>query len=286
LHANFLHEFVEEVFSFRVGIGLEPALELAEQSRNLAKVLEEDEQTGSKRFRYVRVGEDHFSLAFTYACMEAQDRFMRELPFEWIAQTPGGALGSPGPRLGGPAIIPARCRARLPEDPTMRAKASRVFILPLLLAQIVIPRSAETQTAWFWSGHPYSGNFPLSTLGIFDRVATPQQTVFGSVPGAGVVGEVAVQQSLLSIGDLVPLPIFADGTQAIESEIFWTAQLWHASFEVERPWSQYPGNASATFAGRQLTGADLSWGCCPARDVQILVNVVAVRPHDNRRSNR
>jgi Phage terminase large subunit (GpA) len=34
-----------------------------------AKVLEEDEETGAKRFKYVRTGADHYSLAFTYAWM-------------------------------------------------------------------------------------------------------------------------------------------------------------------------------------------------------------------------
>jgi hypothetical protein len=34
-----------------------------------AKVLEEDPDTGAKKYRYVRTGEDHFSLAFTYALM-------------------------------------------------------------------------------------------------------------------------------------------------------------------------------------------------------------------------
>src|SRR3990172_8915357 len=37
-----------------------------------AKILEEDEETGAKRYKYVRTGEDHFSLAFTYAWMAAQ----------------------------------------------------------------------------------------------------------------------------------------------------------------------------------------------------------------------
>ena len=32
-----------------------------------AKILEEDEDTGAKRYRYIRTGPDHFSLAFTYA---------------------------------------------------------------------------------------------------------------------------------------------------------------------------------------------------------------------------
>ena len=38
-----------------------------------AKVLDEDEETGAKKYRYVRVGQDHFSLAFTYAWMVASD---------------------------------------------------------------------------------------------------------------------------------------------------------------------------------------------------------------------
>lgn len=36
-----------------------------------AKILDEDEDTGAKRYRYVKTGEDHFSLAFTYAWMAA-----------------------------------------------------------------------------------------------------------------------------------------------------------------------------------------------------------------------
>jgi hypothetical protein len=168
----------------------------------------------------------------------------------------------------------------------MRAKSRFLPVLLLLLAEIATPQAVGAQTAWFWSVHSFLSPDPRkSTLGIFDRVATPERTVFGTVPKGGMVGEIAVQQSLLSIGDLVPLPTFADGSQATESEIFWTAQLWHASFDVSRQ-LDVPGNASATFAGRQLTGADLSWGCCAATDVQILVNVVAVRPHDNRKANR
>jgi hypothetical protein len=37
-----------------------------------AKVLDEDAETGAKRYRYIRTAEDHFSLAFTYAWMAAQ----------------------------------------------------------------------------------------------------------------------------------------------------------------------------------------------------------------------
>ncbi len=38
-----------------------------------AKVLDEDEETGMRRHRYIRTGADHFSLAFTYALLGASD---------------------------------------------------------------------------------------------------------------------------------------------------------------------------------------------------------------------
>ncbi len=40
-----------------------------------AKILDEDPDTGAQKYRYIRTGEDHFSLAFTYAWMAAS-RFM------------------------------------------------------------------------------------------------------------------------------------------------------------------------------------------------------------------
>ncbi len=39
-----------------------------------AKVLEEDEETGIQRYRYVRTGVNHFSMAFTYAWLAGIDR--------------------------------------------------------------------------------------------------------------------------------------------------------------------------------------------------------------------
>jgi hypothetical protein len=38
-----------------------------------AKVLDEDEETGIKKYRYVKTGTDHFSLAFTYAWLASLD---------------------------------------------------------------------------------------------------------------------------------------------------------------------------------------------------------------------
>jgi hypothetical protein len=63
----------------------EPIVELfAKHMAADAKILDEDEETGARRFRYVRTGEDHFSLAFTYAMMAANDQFLKAPMFEII----------------------------------------------------------------------------------------------------------------------------------------------------------------------------------------------------------
>jgi hypothetical protein len=46
--------------------------EFAQHLRNVAKKLEEDEETGSKRYVYVRLGPDHFRHAFNYEAMARQ----------------------------------------------------------------------------------------------------------------------------------------------------------------------------------------------------------------------
>jgi hypothetical protein len=37
-----------------------------------AKVLDEDEETGIKKYRYIRTGTNHYSMAFTYAWLATQ----------------------------------------------------------------------------------------------------------------------------------------------------------------------------------------------------------------------
>jgi hypothetical protein len=46
--------------------------EFAHHLHNVAKKLEEDEETGSKRYVYVRLGTDHFRHAFNYETMARQ----------------------------------------------------------------------------------------------------------------------------------------------------------------------------------------------------------------------
>ena len=50
-----------------------------------AKQLEEDERTGARRYVYIRTGEDHFSLAFTYALLAVVNP-----PGKMMAMTIGG----------------------------------------------------------------------------------------------------------------------------------------------------------------------------------------------------
>ena len=46
--------------------------QFAQHMASDAKVLDEDEETGAKRYRYIKTGTDHFSLAFTYAWLAAE----------------------------------------------------------------------------------------------------------------------------------------------------------------------------------------------------------------------
>lgn len=47
--------------------------EFAEQMTQDARVLVEDKVTGEQRYKYAKIGVNHFSLAFTYAWMAASD---------------------------------------------------------------------------------------------------------------------------------------------------------------------------------------------------------------------
>ena len=42
-----------------------------------AKALDENPETGAMKYRYVRTGADHFSLAFTYAWLAAEKVFLK-----------------------------------------------------------------------------------------------------------------------------------------------------------------------------------------------------------------
>jgi hypothetical protein len=70
------------------GVMLPRRLPLVEEfARHMAadaKVLDENPETGAMKYRYVRTGADHFSLAFTYAWMAAEHRFLRSFPISFV----------------------------------------------------------------------------------------------------------------------------------------------------------------------------------------------------------
>ena len=103
----------------------------------------------------------------------------------------------------------------------------------------------------------------MQTIGVYAPSINPPPPVsnwlFGNPPQSGVMGEVAIAQQVLSVGDYVPLPTYADGTQATDGEVFWTAHLWLASWTGSLwPFDDryLPGDGSgAAFQGRQLVAA-------------------------------
>ena len=153
-----------------------------------------------------------------------------------------------------------------------------------MVAFTASPHSANAQTvaAWLYAYQYWGGTTLPAVMGVAAQVGTPSAAIFGHLPSAGAVGEVAVAQAILSVGDHVPLPIYADGTSASEGEVFWTSQLWRAEFDGEGIVRYQSGDhIAATFNGRQLISVDgqINTGGLAhlANNVQVLVTAVAIR---------
>ena len=58
-----------------------------------AKLLDEDEETGAQRYRYIRTGPDHYSLAFTYAWLATRRQGGHRGLFQYIRQQAGVRSG-------------------------------------------------------------------------------------------------------------------------------------------------------------------------------------------------
>lgn len=143
--------------------------------------------------------------------------------------------------------------------------------------------SAQSVAAWLYAYQSSPGPMLPAVMGVAAQVGTPSAAILGHLPSAGAVGEVAVTQAIISVGNQVPLPSYADGTPASEGEVFWTTQLWRAQFFADGIVRyQWGDHVVATFNGRQLVGIEgqINTGN-PAppttADAQVLVNVVAVR---------
>ena len=136
-----------------------------------------------------------------------------------------------------------------------------------------------------------SGGFTIGAAGALQGVASPSQLLFGTLPSGARAGEVAVAQGVLNPGDLVPLPKYADGAEALESEIFWTAQLWQAKFPTYwyrqySPAFSVPNGlgdrVTIGFSGRTYGGgysilAPYFFPSQETRDISVAVTVIAVR---------
>src|SRR5260370_30261581 len=99
----------------------------------------------------------------------------------------------------------------------MLPRARHALTFCLLFGFVTLSSSARAQTVWLWHPDPGAdhGNV-LATLGIAKNVTSPSQEILGNLPRVGTVGEVAVEQKVISLGEQVPLPTFPDGTQATE----------------------------------------------------------------------
>src|SRR5580765_7581707 len=99
-----------------------------------------------------------------------------------------------------------------------------------LLSSAAERAGSDTVPGWLYGVKaPVAFGMPL-VVGIGPWVSGPASVTLGHLPAAGAVGEVAITQAVLSVGDLVPLPKYADGSQAAESDVFWTFQLSSAEF--------------------------------------------------------
>lgn len=161
----------------------------------------------------------------------------------------------------------------------------RQFAVLCLIVSALWAHGAEAQTAFAWLYTYQSSPGPSlpAVMGVAAQVGTPGAAIFGQLPAAGAIGEVAIAQAILSVGDQVPLPTYADGTPASESEVFWTTQLWRAEFFADGIVRYESGDQLvATFNGRQLVGVQgqINTGSPvppTATNVQVLVTAIAVR---------
>lgn len=159
----------------------------------------------------------------------------------------------------------------------------------LLLLTVTVIGTAHAQTVTLYAFRASDCRvLPPATMGVSLGTPSPSSVVLGHLPPAGAVGEMAVSQQIIASGDEVPLPMFADGSSAQESEVFWTAQLWLVNFPGACGVVRYRGDrVTATFSGRRLvsTFAQIDNGgpVPPATDAQVLVTAVAFRLHDRRK---
>lgn len=167
--------------------------------------------------------------------------------------------------------------------------ASLAGLTLLLLATPFHAARSEVMWAFIM---PEPGDIFTMGAGPVTGAAAPSK-LYGHLPVPGHAGEVAVVEAILRPGELVPLPVYSDGTQAREAEIFWTAHLWRVHFPAFTPMNTGPhyepgDQCIGDFTGRVWNGgyAVIGWesGNTPpdryspkSSNLEVLVTVVAVR---------
>ncbi len=161
---------------------------------------------------------------------------------------------------------------------------SRMTVLVAAMFAALVSSPANAQYLWQMGGGGAMGLNPA-----LDPSLQPVNFVDGRLPMAGAPAtEVATTQAIIKVGDLVPLPTYADGSPAAESEVFWTSAIWRATFSTccngptysdgDRVLVQYQGRLLANASG--VLDDWYYWGGghgFPLKDISVLVTVVAVR---------
>lgn len=157
----------------------------------------------------------------------------------------------------------------------------------LVLVAPVMSQTASMSSVEF-TNYGATDGFSIGVYGPYQAPVSPSALLFGTLP-VGPVFETVVEQHILSPGAVVPLPRYADGSEAAENEVFWTAHVWQAMFarfqlDHYRPAS--PGNAgdkiTITFDGRTYAGGyaiinPISFPLHETNNIDVVVTVVAAR---------
>ncbi|MCC6650497.1 MAG: hypothetical protein IT348_05045 [Candidatus Eisenbacteria bacterium] len=169
-------------------------------------------------------------------------------------------------------------------------KTTILGLLSILLLSTNEAVSAQTATLYTVEYSTVADAFTIGAAGSIQGLSSPSQLLFGALPTGSRTGEVAIAQAVLNPGDMVPLPKYLDGTEASESEIFWTVQLWQAKFPHYMNRHYMPtGDPNVTgdhvtigFSGRTYGGgysilAPYFFPSQETRDISVAVTVIAVR---------
>jgi len=169
----------------------------------------------------------------------------------------------------------------------------KTLVILAMLGATQIPSLASAQAVSLYTveytAYGTNESFGIGMYGAYQAPVAPASVLLGTPPNGRSAAEIVVEEHILHPGDSVPLPHYADGSEAAEADIFWTVHLWQAKFaSYTRPYyaAAWPGGAgdvcNIAFSGRHYDGGGFSLdpysGGPGTGNVDILVTVVAMRP--------